>query len=163
MMGRRWGGAHREEGSGRAPCLPLCCVLFAAFKLNSLQRRKYCAQYKSFCAGDAVQPWRSRPERCETGTETHTSPAHGAAFCAVTCGAIFNLQRMGVCVLEGGGKLWPNYTSARPSSCHERGEDHQHCMLSDFSKHDEHLCVTSFEEITRMFASRLRALIHASA
>lgn len=44
------GRTYQEEGR-------LGSVLFAGFKLNSLQRRKYPAQYKLFCAAEPVPSW----------------------------------------------------------------------------------------------------------
>lgn len=52
------GRTYQEEGRcSIAAFLQVGSVLFAGFKLNSLQRRKYPAQYKLFCAAESVQSW----------------------------------------------------------------------------------------------------------
>lgn len=52
------GRTYQEEGRRSiAAFLQVGSVLFAGFKLNSLQRRKYPAQYKLFCAAEPVPSW----------------------------------------------------------------------------------------------------------
>lgn len=52
------GCTYQEEGRcSIAAFLQVDSVLFAGFKLNSLQRRKYPAQYKLFFSAEPVPSW----------------------------------------------------------------------------------------------------------